>query len=435
MSHDIGIACRRSSEWPWSRRLGHVELLQASSGHHRCPRRSSPSPRSPAPTASPRAGSAGSWPATGPRARPRSSRGHAPRRPAPTATAASDRRAGPASCASSSPRPAWTPAPTRSAGTSNTTTTTDAVAGHDQPDPGPRRRGHPGPVEATRSRSYIRFEAEQPNETWQSDFTHYRLTADGTRRRHRDPHLARRPLPLRPARSPPTAGSPARSCWPPSAQAVDQHGYPASTLTDNGMVFTTRFAGGRGGRNRLEAELRRLRHRPEELPTQPPHHLRQGRTVPTDPEEVAPRPTRPADHHRRAPDPPRHVPRRLQPPATAPLAPPPRHPRHRLHARPKATPGTDRTNDTHDRVRHDRIDNSRHRHPARRRPDSTTSASAEPTPEPTSSCSSTTSTSASSTPPPANSSATSPSTHAATTNPPADHPDPPQNEVARTYES
>jgi hypothetical protein len=24
--------------------------------------------------------------------------------------------------------------------------------------------------------SYVRFEAEQPNETWQSDFTHYRLT-------------------------------------------------------------------------------------------------------------------------------------------------------------------------------------------------------------------------------------------------------------------
>jgi hypothetical protein len=27
--------------------------------------------------------------------------------------------------------------------------------------------------------SYIRFEAKMPNETWQSDFTHYRL-ADGT---------------------------------------------------------------------------------------------------------------------------------------------------------------------------------------------------------------------------------------------------------------
>ena len=41
-------------------------------------------------------------------------------------------------------------------------------------------------------------------------------------------------------------------------QAVAAHGIPASTLTDNGMVFTTRLAGGRGGRNALETELRRL---------------------------------------------------------------------------------------------------------------------------------------------------------------------------------
>jgi transposase InsO family protein len=33
---------------------------------------------------------------------------------------------------------------------------------------------------------------------------------------------------------------------------------PASTLTDNGMVFTTRLSGGKGGRNGLEHELRRL---------------------------------------------------------------------------------------------------------------------------------------------------------------------------------
>jgi hypothetical protein len=32
----------------------------------------------------------------------------------------------------------------------------------------------------------------------------------------------------------------------------------ASTLTDNGMVFTTRLSGGKGGRNALEHELRRL---------------------------------------------------------------------------------------------------------------------------------------------------------------------------------
>jgi transposase InsO family protein len=40
--------------------------------------------------------------------------------------------------------------------------------------------------------------------------------------------------------------------------ACEQHGVPASTLTDNGMVFTTRLAGGGSGRNALEHELRRL---------------------------------------------------------------------------------------------------------------------------------------------------------------------------------
>ena len=41
-------------------------------------------------------------------------------------------------------------------------------------------------------------------------------------------------------------------------RTVATHGIPASTLTDNGMVFTTRLAGGKGGRNPLETELRRL---------------------------------------------------------------------------------------------------------------------------------------------------------------------------------
>jgi transposase InsO family protein len=40
--------------------------------------------------------------------------------------------------------------------------------------------------------------------------------------------------------------------------AVAAHGAPASTLTGNGLVFTTRFSGGKGGRNGFEAELRRL---------------------------------------------------------------------------------------------------------------------------------------------------------------------------------
>jgi hypothetical protein len=41
-------------------------------------------------------------------------------------------------------------------------------------------------------------------------------------------------------------------------QAVATYGVPSSTLTDNGMVFTTRLSGGKGGRNGLETELRRL---------------------------------------------------------------------------------------------------------------------------------------------------------------------------------
>ena len=39
---------------------------------------------------------------------------------------------------------------------------------------------------------------------------------------------------------------------------VAHHGIPASTLTDNGMVFTTRLAGGKGRRNAFESELRHL---------------------------------------------------------------------------------------------------------------------------------------------------------------------------------
>lgn len=36
-------------------------------------------------------------------------------------------------------------------------------------------------------------------------------------------------------------------------ETVTRHGIPASTLTHNGVVYTTRFARGRGGRNGLDA--------------------------------------------------------------------------------------------------------------------------------------------------------------------------------------
>ena len=139
-------------------------------------------------------------------------------------------------------------------------------------------------------------------------------------------------------------------------QTVAAHGIPASTLTDNGMVFTTRLSpAARAAATRFETRAAPPARDPEELPTQPPHHLRQGRTVPADHEEVAPRqPDQPAtiaelqtlldrfadDYNHRRPH--RSLPHRATP-ATA------------YTARPKATPG-DRDADTHDRVRHDRID-------------------------------------------------------------------------------
>ena len=102
--------------------------------------------------------------------------------------------------------------------------------------------------------SYIRFEADMPNETWQSDFTHHRL-ADGTDVEivtWLDDH-SRFALTISAHRR--VTGSIVLAEF---RRAVADQGVPASTLTDNGMVYTTRFAGGRGGRNGLETELRRL---------------------------------------------------------------------------------------------------------------------------------------------------------------------------------
>ena len=87
--------------------------------------------------------------------------------------------------------------------------------------------------------SYIRFEAAMPNETWQSDFTHYRLT-DGTDVEIL--HLARRLHPHGdPRHRPPPGHHPI--VLAEFRQAIKTHGIPASTLTDNGMVFTVRLAG------------------------------------------------------------------------------------------------------------------------------------------------------------------------------------------------
>ena len=180
--------------------------------------------------------------------------------------------------------------------------------------------------------SYIRFQADLPNQCWQSDFTHYRLTEpngqpgpdveiiswldDCTR------------YALHISAHPHITGPIVRTTF---RQALTQHGIPASTLTDNGLVYTARFAGGRGGRNTFEHELARLHITQKNSPTQPPHHLRQSRTLPTDPQEMAPRTTRPTRHRRRAANPAQHLRRAVQPPPPTPLAATPGHPRSPLH--------------------------------------------------------------------------------------------------------
>jgi transposase InsO family protein len=102
--------------------------------------------------------------------------------------------------------------------------------------------------------SYVRFAAELPNERWQADFTHWWL-ADRTHVEILcwiDDH-SRYALSVTAHRR--VTGPIVAKAF---RKAYEIHGIPACTLTDNGMVFTTRFAGGRGGRNHLDAELHRL---------------------------------------------------------------------------------------------------------------------------------------------------------------------------------
>lgn len=108
----------------------------------------------------------------------------------------------------------------------------------------------PAPRKRPRS-SYIRFEAAQPNETWQSDFTHWRLR-DGTDveiLNWLDDHSR---LLLSCTAHRPVTG---RTVVDTFLRCIDDYGPPASTLTDNGRVYTARHG---GGRNEFEYVLAAL---------------------------------------------------------------------------------------------------------------------------------------------------------------------------------
>ena len=98
----------------------------------------------------------------------------------------------------------------------------------------------PQPRKRPRS-SYIRFQAAQPNEMWQSDFMHCRL-ADGSDVEvlsWLDDHSR---FLLSSTVHQPVTGDVVVSVF---LEVIDEHGTPASTLTDNGRVYTARFGGGR----------------------------------------------------------------------------------------------------------------------------------------------------------------------------------------------
>jgi len=208
----------------------------------------------------------------------------------------------------------------------------------------------PDPAKRPRS-SYLRFEADMPNECWQSDFTHYPL-AGGTGTEilsWLDDH----------SRYALSVTAHARVTGPivlaAFRAACARHGVPAATLTDNGMVFTTRLSGGKGGRNGLEHELRRLGIRQKN--GKPNHPQTQGKverfqqTMKNWLRAQLAQPATVAElqvlldafaslYNTRRPH--RSLPYRATP-ATA------------YQARPKAVPG-DRSADSHDRVRNDQVD-------------------------------------------------------------------------------
>jgi transposase InsO family protein len=208
--------------------------------------------------------------------------------------------------------------------------------------------------------SYIRFEAAMPNETWQSDFTHYRLT-DTTRFPKGieiitwldDCTRYALHISAHPAITTPIVTATFR-------KSAAQHGIPASTLTDNGMVYTVRLAGtGRqGGRNGFEQQLRLWNVvQKNSRPNHPTTCGKVERFQQTMKNWLRAQPNQPAtiaelqhlldrfqdDYNHQRPH--RSLPQRATPAAL-------------YETLPKAVPGPSRDTDTHDRIRHDRVDNT-----------------------------------------------------------------------------
>jgi transposase InsO family protein len=205
--------------------------------------------------------------------------------------------------------------------------------------------------------SYIRFEAAMPNETWQSDFTHYPLTDTNTFPKGVEiitwlDDCTRYALHVSAHRAITTPIVKATF-----RKAAGQHGIPASTLTDNGMVYTVRLAGigHRGGRNGFEQQLRDWHVvQKNSRPNHPTTCGKVERFQQTMKNWLRAQPTQPATiaelqtlldqfrHEYNTTRPHRSLPHRATPAAL-------------YDTMPKALPGPTRDTETHNRIRHDII--------------------------------------------------------------------------------
>ncbi len=115
-----------------------------------------------------------------------------------------------------------------------------------------RAAGLVTPTPSKRPKAYIiRFEAVQPNETWQGDFTHWRL-ADGSDAQiinWLDDHSR---LLLHCSVFKAITGKIVIDTF---NECRNTYGTPFSTLTDNGVVYTARFVKGKNGFEYLLSEL------------------------------------------------------------------------------------------------------------------------------------------------------------------------------------
>lgn len=115
-----------------------------------------------------------------------------------------------------------------------------------------RTEGLVTPEPKKRPKAYIkRFEAVQPNETWQSDFTHWRLkdSTDVEIINWLDDHSR---LLLSCTAFKAITGAIVIDSF---NKCRSQYGTPFSTLTDNGNVYTSRFFKGKNGFEYLLSEL------------------------------------------------------------------------------------------------------------------------------------------------------------------------------------